>query len=163
MFNKVLKKTFFHPFIAWLVPLCFRAEMMDYTETPMRVSIVFATVVTLCWIVAYVNERIAYGMPRNVDLGEEVIVITGGSNGLGLLIAEIYGMRGATVAVLDNREMENGEARGVTFYKCDVSDRKQVGKVAREIERDVSIRCLQSQEISPPASACVHLATRLLG
>ncbi|KAJ2894283.1 short-chain dehydrogenase reductase [Zalerion maritima] len=137
MLAKVLKATFFHPFIAWLIPICFRAEMMDYEATPMRVSIVYATFISLCWIATTINNRIAYGARREVDLGEEVIVITGGSSGLGLLIAEVYGMRGATVAVLDSLEMENGDARGVTFYECDVSDRKQVEKVAQEIEKDL--------------------------
>jgi hypothetical protein len=47
-------------------------------------------------------------------------------------------MRGATVAVLDVNEMENGEARGVTCYKCDISDKAQVAKVATQIEREVS-------------------------
>lgn len=77
-------------------------------------------------------------MPREVDLSDEVIVITGGASGLGLLIAEVYGMRGATVAVLDVNDMENTEARGVTYYKCDVGDKEQVVKVAAEIEIDVS-------------------------
>jgi NAD(P)-dependent dehydrogenase (short-subunit alcohol dehydrogenase family) len=84
-----------------------------------------------------INDRLAFGLPREVDLSEEVIVITGGASGLGLLIAEVYGMRGATVAVLDVEEMENGEARGVTYYKCDVTDKDQVARVAAEIERDV--------------------------
>lgn len=138
MLAKVLKVTFFHPFIAWLIPICFRAEMMSYQATPMRVSIVYASFISVCWILTYMSNRIAYGLPREVDLSEEVIVITGGASGLGLLIAEVYGMRGASVAVLDENEMENGEARGVTYYKCDVGDRKQVEKVAQEIERDVS-------------------------
>lgn len=65
------------------------------------------------------------------------MVITGGASGLGLLIAEVYGMRGVTVAVLDVRESEGGEARNVEFYKCDVGDKKQVEAVAKEIERDL--------------------------
>jgi len=68
---------------------------------------------------------------------EEVVVITGGASGLGLLIAEVYGMRGVTVAVLDVREPEGGEARNVEFYKCDVGDRKQIEAVAKDIERDL--------------------------
>ncbi len=46
-------------------------------------------------------------------------------------------MRGATVAVLDVKDLESGDARGVEVYKCDVGDREQVAKVAVEIERDV--------------------------
>ncbi|KAK4190178.1 hypothetical protein QBC35DRAFT_461317 [Podospora australis] len=134
---KVFKTTFFHPFVAWIIPLCFRAQNMHYDAPPMLVSIVWASCITLLWIAGVINNRLAFGLPREVDLSEEVIVITGGASGLGLLIAEVYGMRGATVAVLDVEEMENGEARGVTYYKCDVSDKKQVEKVAGEIERDL--------------------------
>jgi hypothetical protein len=136
---KVLKKSFFHPFIAWIIPLCFRAQTMDWTATPMLVSIAWATFITICWMLSAINNRMAFGLPREVDLSEEVIVITGGASGLGMLVAEVYGMRGATVAVLDVNEMENGEARGVTYYKCDVTDKEQLARVAADIERDVSL------------------------
>ena len=137
---KVLKTTFFHPFVAWIIPLCFRAQNMYWDAPPMLVSIAWASLITLCWIAGIINDRLAFGLPREVDLSEEVIVVTGGASGLGLLIAEVYGMRGATVAVLDIHEMENDEARGVTFYKCDVADKAQVARVAMEIERDVRKR-----------------------
>lgn len=100
-------------------------------------AIAWAIFISAMWIASAVNQRIANGAPREVDLGEEVIVVTGGASGLGMLVAEVYGMRGASVAVLDVNEMENGEARGVTFYKCDVSDKEQVAKVAVEIEKDL--------------------------
>ncbi len=134
---KVFLTSFFHPFVAWIIPLCFRAQNMFWDAPPMLVSIGWASFITLTWILSMINERLAFGMPREVDLSEEVIVITGGASGLGLLIAEVYGMRGATVAVLDKRGMENGEARGVTFYECDVSDKAEIARVATEIERDV--------------------------
>lgn len=137
LFLKVLNTTLLHPFIAWLIPLCFRAQTVKWEAPPMVISIAWAIFITLCWIASIINQRIAHGIPREVDLGEEVIVITGGSSGLGLLIAEVYGMRGASVAVLDVNEMENTEARGVTYYKCDVSDKAQVAKVADEIEKEV--------------------------
>lgn len=137
--NKVAKVTFLHPFVCWMVPLCFRAQTIPWDATRTIVSIAWASFITLVWVAGVVNERIAYGLPRDVDLSEEVIVITGGASGLGMLVAEVYGMRGATVAVLDVNDMENGEARGVTYYKCDVSDKQQVLKVAGEIERDVSL------------------------
>ncbi|KAK0704693.1 hypothetical protein B0H67DRAFT_497156 [Lasiosphaeris hirsuta] len=134
---KVFKTTFFHPFVAWIIPLCFRAQNMFWDAPPMLVSIAWASFITLCWMAGVINNRLAFGLPREVDLSEEVIVITGGASGLGLLIAEVYGMRGATVAVLDIKEMENGEARGVTYYKCDVTDKDQVARVAADIERDL--------------------------
>lgn len=135
---KVLNVTFLHPFVCWMIPLCFRAQTVRWDAPRMLGAFAWATLITLSWMASVINQRIAHGLPRDVDLSEEVIVITGGASGLGMLVAEVYGMRGASVAVLDVNDMENGEARGVTHYKCDVGDKKQVAKAAAEIERDVS-------------------------
>ncbi|KAI2634394.1 NAD(P)-binding protein [Hypomontagnella submonticulosa] len=137
VFLKVLNVTLLHPFVAWIIPLCFRAEHQAFTTKPMIVSITWAVFVTLLWMGNVMSHKIAYGMHREVDLTEEVIVITGGAGGLGLLIAEVYGMRGATVAVLDIADLESTEARGITYYKCDVRDKAQIARVAAEIERDL--------------------------
>ncbi|KAH6673112.1 hypothetical protein B0J14DRAFT_513140 [Halenospora varia] len=134
---KVLNVTFLHPFIGWLIPLCFRAQAMSWQHPAMRISIGYASFLTLLFFLNVLNKQIAYTTPRKVDFSDEVIVITGGASGLGLLIAEVYGMRGATVAVLDVKELESGDARGVEVYKCDVGDKEQVAKVALEIERDL--------------------------
>ncbi|KAI6092887.1 NAD(P)-binding protein [Hypoxylon rubiginosum] len=134
---KVLNVTLLHPFVAWIIPLCFRAEHQDFTTRPMIVSIAWATFVTLLYMGNVISHKIAYGIHREVDLSEEVIVITGGASGLGLLIAEVYGMRGATVAVLDVADLESTDARGITYYKCDVRDKAQIAKVATDIERDL--------------------------
>jgi hypothetical protein len=138
LFLKVLNVTLLHPFVTWMIPLCLRAQTFRWESPPMVGAIAWASFITLCWVAGVVNQRIAHGLPREVDLSEEVIVITGGAGGLGMLVAEVYGLRGATVAVLDVNEMDNGEARGVTYYKCDVSDKTQVAKVATEIEKEVS-------------------------
>jgi short chain dehydrogenase len=135
---KVLNVTFFHPFVAWMMPLCMRAQAMRWEHPAMRITIGYASLLTALYFLGVLNRQIAYSKPRNVDLSEEVIVVTGGASGLGLLIAEVYGMRGATVAVLDVKDLESGEARGVSVYKCDVGDKEQLARVAVEIERDVS-------------------------
>lgn len=135
---KVANVTFLHPFVAWIVPLCLRAQVYPWTSQVMQGAILYASLLTLFFFLGIMNRQIAYSKPRTVDLSEEVIVITGGASGLGLLIAEVYGMRGATVAVLDLLDLECGEARGVTAYKCDVGDKSQVAKVAEQIEREVS-------------------------
>ncbi|KAK1254313.1 hypothetical protein MKX08_008308 [Trichoderma sp. CBMAI-0020] len=134
---KVLNITIFHPFICWLIPLCLRAQTTKWEAPPMVAAFAWAIFISLCWIAAAINQYVAHGPPREVDLSEEVIVVTGGASGLGMLIAEVYGMRGASVAVLDVNQMEHTEARGVTYYKCDVSDKAQVAKAAVEIEKDL--------------------------
>ncbi|KAA8574904.1 hypothetical protein EYC84_004142 [Monilinia fructicola] len=134
---KVLNVTFLHPFVAWMIPLCMRAQAMPWDHEAIQWAIDYATLITLLFFLAKLNRQIAYSKARKVDLSEEVIVITGGASGLGLLVAEVYGMRGATVAVLDVRDLESGEARGVSYYKCDVGNQEEVARVAIEIERDL--------------------------
>lgn len=90
-----------------------------------------------------ISDRIAFGVPRQVDLSEEVIVITGGASGLGRLVAQIYGLRGASVAVLDIAEEKDvkgwEDVGGVEYYRCDIGVRNEVETVARRIEEDVCL------------------------
>lgn len=143
---KVANVTFLHPFVAWMIPLCLRAQEYPMDCLSMQASIGYASALTLLYFLEVLNKLVAYTKPRIVDLSEEVIVITGGASGLGLLIAEVYGMRGATVAVLDVKQLESGEARGVTSYLCDVSDKAQVAKVASQIEKEV---CFPAHLVTP--------------
>ena len=81
-----------------------------------------------------VNKRIAYGAPREVDWENELVVITGGIGGLGGCLAEIFALKGVGVAVLDvnldGRGLRDREEKeGITYYRCDVGDHKQVEKV----------------------------------
>lgn len=112
----------------------------------MHLAVVYAALITLLWLLSMLNRWIAYGSARAVDLEDEVIVITGGASGLGMLIAEVYGMRGASVAVLDVKQMD-GEMKGIEYYRCDVGDREQVQRTAMQIEEDVTApRCALMSE-----------------
>lgn len=142
---RILHNTILHPFIAWLIPLCLRAQAAPYTHPSFIVTSSYAALLTLIFGLSLVNKRLAYGLPRKVDFSEEVVVVVGGASGLGLLIAEIYGIRGVSVAVLDIKDTagENGmdssweELSSVQYYTCDVGDRKQVEDTARRIEAEV--------------------------
>ena len=89
------------------------------------------------------SDRYAYGQPREVNLSDEVVVITGGKGGLGGCIAEVYGMKGVRVAVLDinvgkEEEKASAEDEGdVRCYRCDVGNRAEVEKVWRRVVEDL--------------------------
>jgi len=140
----VLGYTVFHPFVSWVVVLCLRAQYTPYENIEMRIAMAWAMLMTVTGIFGLISDRIAWGSPREVDLEEEVIVITGGVEGLGGLLAETYGMRNANIAVLDMKEVDEDEAenKGVVYYKCDVSDAKQVESAVAKIIDDVSIPLL---------------------
>lgn len=137
---RVLSRSIFHPFIIFVVLMCLRAIHYEY-ESPAFIAIsAWGGVLVVARVAMYLNFRVAYGRPREVDFEEEVVVITGGKSGLGKLIAEVYGMRGVAIAALDigvSDEEDGEDMEGVRYYKCDVGDREQVEKVKGRIEKDV--------------------------
>jgi hypothetical protein len=135
---KVGRRTILHPFVAWMIPLSLRAQATPYHHLSFQISTAYALFLTIIYVLSVLNSRIAYGLPRSVDLSEEVVVITGGASGLGLLIADFYAMRGASVAVLDVKPKNSlQESKGITYYLCDVGDFEQVHNMAKIIKEDV--------------------------
>lgn len=73
-----------------------------------------------------------------MDPSEEIIVITGGASGLGLVVAEFYAMRGSTVAVIDIQPRNTlQEAKGIAYYQCDVGNAEHVNIAAKKIQEEV--------------------------
>ncbi|RHZ56735.1 hypothetical protein CDV55_104300 [Aspergillus turcosus] len=137
----VLNRTLFHPFVAWVGVLSLRAQATPYTHISFMIATGYAVFLTILAVARAMNQRLAHGLPRPVDLSEEVIVVTGGASGLGLLIARIYGLRGVSVAVLDIKAESDiegwEEVTGVDYYQCDISDREDVEKTARRITEEL--------------------------
>ena len=104
----------------------------------------YASILTILFIARGINNRVAHGVPRTVDFESEVVLVTGGASGLGLLIAQSYAMRGARVAVLDIRDLEEREreevfGEGVLYFAVDVADRGMVEGVKERIGEVVSL------------------------
>ena len=136
---RVLHQTVFHPILVWFVPLAYRAQTFQYHHPPLYLSAAYAALVTVFYLIGRLNASLASGPPRAFDWTEEVALITGGASGLGLLIAEVYGMRGVSVAVLDVNVPDEGEteARNVHFYRCDVGDLAAVRSVRARVEEEL--------------------------
>ncbi|EEQ89884.1 hypothetical protein RJZ56_002646 [Blastomyces dermatitidis] len=165
---RVLHRTIFHPFIAWLIPLCLRAQATPYSHTSFIVTTAYAALLSFALLLNIVNKRVAYGLPREVSLEDEVVVVAGGASGLGLLVAEIYGMRGVDVAVLDVRDLGaegqgegkgEGEERGmeeweevhsVRYFKCDVGNLAEVKRVRQVIEKELGTPTILINCIAAP-------------
>ena len=136
---RVLNNSIFQPFIAWLALLCQSAVGTPGTSWRFRATLYYACLLSFFSLLKLLDERYAYGKPRKLDWDEEVVVITGGASGLGKIIAEMYGMRGASVAILDVQKpsKESEGLAGVEFYECDVGNDEAVEKVKSQIEKDV--------------------------
>ncbi|KAF7716271.1 Uncharacterized protein PECH_005028 [Penicillium ucsense] len=145
-FLKVCGKTIFSPFIGWVIVLCLRAQVTPVTDTAFILSVIYAIALTILLVARAINQRIAYGVPRQVDPASEVVLVTGGASGLGLLIAQIYAMKGTSVAVMDIRKMSDKEqdevfGENVLYITCDVGDRRALESAKEEVE----------QQLGPPS------------
>lgn len=160
----VLARSVFHPFIAWLIPLCLRSLSYPSSHPYFLYSCAYAAGITLFALLCKLDKRLAWGPPRKINWDEEVVVITGGAGGLGRVLAQTYSMRGVSVAVLDIREPEEAESEGmqnVRFYQCDVSKIEEVRRAKEEIEKDVRRHCISLpnlfQFLPPPTRSHLQL------
>ena len=140
---RVLRTTFFHPLLAWIYPLALRAQAFRMHMRPLQVAIAFALLVDLIWLlgranVAARNGKFSRAGAKDEPVEEEdVVVVTGGSSGLGGLVAEIFALKGISVAILDvQRPLLEGNY-AIEYYECDVSDVEAVKRVAQQIRDDV--------------------------
>jgi NADPH:quinone reductase-like Zn-dependent oxidoreductase len=153
----VLARSVFHPFIAWLVPLCLRAVSMPTTAVEFRGACIYASLVTAAWILSALNQRAAYGRPRTLDWDEEVVLVTGGARGLGAIISQTYAMRGASVAVLDVLDPKTAAKDGaqeedrenLKYYQCDIGNAETVERVRDQVQKDVCSELNFRTEVFP--------------
>ncbi len=87
--------------------------------------------------------RALYRRSKEYDLEGKCVLVTGGSRGLGLVLAREFAEEGARVAICarDNQELERARrdlsARGaeVFAFPCDVTDRAQVAELIEVVTR----------------------------
>jgi NAD(P)-dependent dehydrogenase (short-subunit alcohol dehydrogenase family) len=81
------------------------------------------------------------GRLREIDLTDRVVLVTGGTRGLGLALARAFAAEGARIVVCsrDRRHVEAAvadlDARGAEGLglRCDVSDRREVERMVRRV------------------------------
>ncbi len=92
---------------------------------------------------AYLFGREMFAREHEADLSGQVALITGGSRGLGLLIARELGRMGCKIAVCARDAEELSRAREdldqyaaeVVAIPCDMTDREQVKRVVNQVTR----------------------------
>ena len=83
---------------------------------------------------AWINRRaLNNGVSDHYNWNNEVVVLTGGSNGIGRQIAELLGNRGIKVAILDIQAPKDNLPPTVRFYECDITSPATIAEVADTI------------------------------
>jgi short-subunit dehydrogenase len=94
---------------------------------------------------AYAAARTAIAFSRYYDFQNRLVVITGGSRGLGLVIARQLADEGAALVlcardgeeVADAIEELEGRAQFVTGYMCDLTNPREIGLLFKRIRREI--------------------------
>ncbi|OJJ30752.1 hypothetical protein ASPWEDRAFT_43685 [Aspergillus wentii DTO 134E9] len=139
VFGKFLQSTIFDP---WkIVPLFLCAQ---YTTAGSEIvqqypQLLGALKVLLPLAVgrrlnAWLSRRaVNNGVSDKYDWSREVIVLTGGSNGIGKQIADRFGARGIKVAILDIQPPTEQLPQSVHFHQCDITSPSAIAAAAKDI------------------------------
>ncbi|KAL2127111.1 hypothetical protein VTI74DRAFT_11311 [Chaetomium olivicolor] len=83
---------------------------------------------------AYISRRVLNNwVDDNYDWSREIVVVTGGSGGIGGHVVQLLAERGIKVVVLDIQPLTYPAGPNVHFFKCDITSPKTLSVVAREI------------------------------
>lgn len=137
MFIKVASHTVFSPFFTFFIPFIYKSTGLPWSDPTLQAFSAWFALMALIWLCRFVARKWRNaGTSGLLDWEEQVIVITGGSSGIGALLAETLAMRQCTVAVLDVKPTKS-EHDNINFYECDVSDWTQVSAVAKQIKKEL--------------------------
>ncbi|KAJ5414511.1 short chain dehydrogenase/reductase family protein [Penicillium cosmopolitanum] len=135
-----LRKTLLHPVVTsiflYLVQTGRLSTLIPYERL---VQLTAAASITL-WLNEWLNvkSRNNWVIDDTWDWKKEVVVVTGGSGGIGAGISQRLAALGAKVIVLDIIPLtfEPGTKR-IMYRKCDLSDEMEIANVCKEIRTEV--------------------------
>ncbi|KXN92300.1 Short-chain dehydrogenase/reductase family 16C member 6 [Leucoagaricus sp. SymC.cos] len=138
---KVLAHTAFSPFFTIFIPIFYVFQGARLTDGVVVYSAAYSVAVSAFWLIKWIsllyrNQGNLLFAPKPLDWDGEIVVITGGSSGIGELLANTLAVRNVTVIVLDVKPIQT-ENYNITYYKCDVSKWSEVEAVARRIKEEV--------------------------
>ncbi|KAL8762280.1 MAG: hypothetical protein Q9184_001692 [Pyrenodesmia sp. 2 TL-2023] len=92
----------------------------------------------LRWINNFLsNATVNNWNSSNYDWNKEIVVITGGSDGLGKFVSLLIAEKGAKTAILDIQPLTFDPPSNITFFQCDISSPAEVSSTASSVRSEV--------------------------
>jgi NAD(P)-dependent dehydrogenase (short-subunit alcohol dehydrogenase family) len=127
----LLRKTVFRSTFGLLILLILRARNVSFDQPKIRALIYYTAFrmiwTTLSWL---------FRSRQRINWSEQVVVVTGGTGGVGSALVKMAAQKGAKVASLDLNVIESNNPR-VRYYKCDITNVEAISQVARAIRADL--------------------------
>ncbi|KAF8843081.1 retinal short-chain dehydrogenase reductase [Paxillus ammoniavirescens] len=141
MVVKVLAQTAFSPFFTFFIPLFYFFQGKGVINPAVVNSASYCAAVSAFWMLKwlstlYRNQGSLFFAPKRLDWSEQIVVITGGSSGMGELLANTLAVRNVNVVVLDIKPIQT-ENFNITYYKCDVSKWVEVEAVSKRVIEEI--------------------------
>ncbi|KAF3385515.1 Short-chain dehydrogenase/reductase family 16C member 6 [Penicillium rolfsii] len=98
----------------------------------------------LLWAAYRINQYLSTralnnGVQATFDWKKEIVLVTGGSDGIGAATVLKLAERGTLVIVLDIRPLQFDAPKNVHYYRCDLTNRSELTSVAETLRREVGI------------------------
>ncbi|KAN0097551.1 hypothetical protein V8E55_001997 [Tylopilus felleus] len=141
MVIKVLQQTAFSPFFTVFIPVFYFFHARGVLTPAVVNSACYCAVVCAFWLLRwlstlYRNQRNLLFAPEPLDWSDQIVLITGGSSGIGELLANTLAVRNVNVVVLDIKPIQT-ENYNITYYQCDVSKWEEVEAVSKKVIEEV--------------------------
>ncbi|KAF8204739.1 hypothetical protein BJ912DRAFT_1018041 [Pholiota molesta] len=138
---QVLANTAFSPFFLFFIPVFYFFQGFHLNHPTIVYSSIYWIFISLFWLVKWCSKlyrnqgSLIYG-PGALDWSEQIVIITGGSSGIGELLANTLAVRNVTVVVLDIKPIAT-ENYNIAYYKCDVSKWDEVEAVSKKVLEEI--------------------------
>ncbi|KAF8138370.1 retinal short-chain dehydrogenase reductase [Boletus edulis] len=141
MVVKVLQQTAFSPLFTVFIPIFYFFHARGVLTPGVINSACYCTAVCVFWLLkwlsaSYRNQRPLFSAPEPLDWNEQIVLITGGSSGIGELLANTLAVRNVNVVVLDIKPIQT-ENCNITYYKCNVSKWEEVEAISKKVIEEV--------------------------
>jgi len=141
LFVKVFAGTAFSPFFVMLIPTFYIFQGAKFTDNIVIFSAVYYVFVSMFWTIKWIsrlysNQGNLFYAPRRVEWSDQIVVVTGGSSGVGELLANTLAVKSVQVVVLDIKPIQT-QNYNIAYYKCDVSKWEEVEAVSKKIIEEI--------------------------